>query len=233
VERRGGDIEYHVDIAEVLEEIAEPFDVPDVKADSNCDSEIVQRYQEGLISWLEVPLLVEDAVIGEHALSIGGGDFAVFEDGCAVVNVIAIFFCKAHNEGLFGAVCGEFIYGEAVIAEEVLFVEQIFGRIAAEGEFGKDDQIGIGLKGSGVDASHFFGVAGQITDDGVELCQCHAHAVLLPYMLNLILTCFDISTARSFAEARCFAALSMTAQKSVNLNELNLAHLSRAGPDGC
>ena len=59
--------------------------------------------------------------------------------------------------------------------EEAFLLEQVARRVAGDGEFGEDDDVGARFSRAAGEGLDFAGVAVQVADGGIDLCERDLH----------------------------------------------------------
>ena len=186
---RGGDVDHGLGAGEPLHR-GRARVVPDVFADVDADVDAPDGEHGALVAALEVPLLVEHAVVGEEDLVVDGGGGAVMGDDGAVEDAALHFVGERNGAEMEGFAVDE--VGSAGdnddasagareafelrvgVGEELLLEQQVFRGVAGYGEFGEGDEVGLLLPGLLDKVEHPVGVAAQVADGGVELAEGHA-----------------------------------------------------------
>ena len=173
VERRGGEV--HDQLRAGEREVGRGrAGLPDVLADRRADEHVAAAEQDELSAGGEVAVLVEDAVVREVVLAIDASQLPVREHG-ARVREIPIEERAADERGDPLRRGGDLVERGAGGLDEARAEEQILGRIACDGELGEHDEIGPGAACLTDRVDDERSVAGQITDDGVELREREPH----------------------------------------------------------
>ncbi|GAI20684.1 unnamed protein product [marine sediment metagenome] len=100
-----------MDLALSLEEIVQPFDIPDIGANGNSDIEAGYIYYHRLGAGLEISLLIEYAGIGQQTLSVDFRHTAVLQYGGGIITIALIALGKADYYGFVRAIGGELLDG--------------------------------------------------------------------------------------------------------------------------
>ncbi len=156
--------------------------VPGVFANGEGDAFAIKA--EGLLAfgWREIALFVEDVVEGQEHLRLGELDLALAHEGGGVFHSLAAsLFCWRDEagddgDGQRGGCIGDFLHGLAGALDEGAFFKQVGGGVAADGKFREDDEIGSGSGRLVGEIHDFGGVAAEIPDGGVDLCQRDLHS---------------------------------------------------------
>ena len=164
--------------------------VPDVLADVDAGLHPVDLEDGALVAAREVALLVEHAVVRQEDLAVNGGDAAVMEDGCAVVDaafhLVWVEGCTEverlavhevgnpdHDSDAVGCL-GDALQLGAGVEEELALEEQVFRGVAGEGEFREGYEVGLALTGLLDEREYAFGVAVEVADGCVHLAEGYA-----------------------------------------------------------
>ncbi len=129
----------------------------------------------------EIAVLVEDVVSGEEGFGLAEDDLAAAQHGDGIgsafsgVPVGAADVAGHDGNGEVRGVGGELLDSMLGVREEAGLFDQVAGRVAGDGEFGKDDEVGAARGGVAGEAGHEGAVAGQVADRGVDLAQGDAH----------------------------------------------------------
>ncbi len=148
---------------------------PDVFADVDADWDAVYIDDLTCSTRREIPQFIEDAVVGKLVLVVDGDYLAIYHDGRSVVDVVdaavSIFveIYDADHGGDTGASIHQVVQGAAIGADEVLRKQQIFWRVASDGEFRERDDIGSDASGFFYGVSDQTAVSGDISDGRVDL----------------------------------------------------------------
>ncbi len=70
---------------------------------------------------------------------------------------------------------GDFFGGGEAVGDEPLAEEQVLGRVAGDGQFGQDDEVGRLIPGRVDGLGDETGICPQVTDGGIDLCQGDSH----------------------------------------------------------
>src|SRR6185437_14574362 len=184
---RGGDVNEDVSslpyelgdgiaIVEALRPII--FVVPGVFADGDAEL-LVGEFDIGLRArGLEVTGFVENIVSGEKHFALAKSDFAVAKERGAIRGRLAgldLGFANVTDDGGKRHFGGKFAEGGLVAFEEGGTFDEILRRVAAEAEFGKDDEVsGAGFCVGG-HFEHAGGVAEEVADGWIELGESDFH----------------------------------------------------------
>ena len=123
-----------------------------------------------LDSGLEVALLVEDAVVGEALLAVTPATRPRAQTAAALANPDRLVR-PLRTRPRWRVACPRrhLLEGGHVVGHEARLEEQILGRVAGDGEFGHDTEVGSGRLGGGERSEHQLHVPRQVAHDGVEL----------------------------------------------------------------
>jgi len=155
--------------------------IPDVLADRQADATSFKFHDSGLGGGLKIAVLVKDVVRGKQGLARHGQDLSLLAEGRRVQERAA----KAGLIGDHGAKDGgnlanegeDLAQGFLHVADKALLQEQVTGRISAEHQLGKNDQLGAASHEGLVGLDDLAAVASQVSDDGVDLGESDAHGV--------------------------------------------------------
>jgi hypothetical protein len=154
--------------------------VPDVLADGHADPDPADQEQLlGARTGTEVPLLVEDRIVGQRLLAVDAVHLAEGADGGGVVEVGGLVD-EADHGGAAPRGRGHLVEVGLVVGDEARLQQEILRGVARDGQLPEDGQVGPGLLGHGQGVDDHLGVARQVTDDGVELAQGHTETTHTP-----------------------------------------------------
>ena len=173
--------------------------LPQVLADGQRDVDPAETHHLQRVARHEVPVLVEDAVVGQVVLEVGRHHRAPVQDGQRVARAAARRRLGADPGRAVGV---EVPDDDRRVAEAVLHQvgrelrerrpggghkglpeDQILDRVAGQHHLGERDQVRAGLRRFPGPAAHEGRVAGQVADGRVHLSQSDAqrwHASILP-----------------------------------------------------
>ena len=135
LERRGADVHDHLR-AGVRLRLRRPLRIPDVLADVHADAHAGDLVDGDAIARLEVAVFIEDAVVGQELLAVDVDETAVVDDGGRVVDVL-LGVDEADDQRDAGASLDDFVQRIEVVADELRPQEEVFRRIAGNGQLGK------------------------------------------------------------------------------------------------
>ena len=159
----------------------EGFVVPDVFANGDAELLAVEAVDVLLVAGLEVAGFVEDVVGGEKHFGLLEDDAAIVDEGGFIGNGLPCLWWSwidaagVADDGGERHLRGDAFEGVVITLDEGGAFEQVEGKIAADAEFGKDDEVGakaVGLRGESEDAR---GIAFEIADGGIELSEGYFH----------------------------------------------------------
>jgi hypothetical protein len=139
------------------------------------------------LAGLEVTVFIENVVGWEEAFVSASQEGPVREKSGGVVKGLAhgAFVWSRNTTDHGNALAGLLDKGpvaQAVLDESGL-VQQVPGRISHKSQLGKDDQVTILSLGPSDGLNNSVRVALEVSNEGVDLCQCHSHLfVLVPVM---------------------------------------------------
>ena len=146
--------------------------LPDVFADQDGDTNAVQLHDAGFAPVFEVALLVEHAVVRQFLLAIVGERLAIADQRRRVVDVRAGVLGVADHDADPAGFCSHALERGGDLLTQAVVKQQILGRIAAEREFRKQNQIGFeSVAGFSRRVDHALRVAGDIADEQIELSE--------------------------------------------------------------
>ena len=155
--------------------------IPAVFADGNGDFFAAQMAEFLGGAGQKIAGFVENVVIGQEHFDLLEDDFAMVDDGGGVLGADGGAFGRvgdvAEDEGGFevGALAGDGFKGGGGAVEEGLLLDQIARGVAGEGEFGKDDGVGLRLVGFSGEIEDFCGVRFEVSHGVINLCEGEAH----------------------------------------------------------
>ena len=152
--------------------------LPDVLADGRPDKRLAAAKEHEAPAGLEVPILVEDPVVGKELLAIHRLHLAVDADRAGVEKV-AIEVRRAHERRDAPRRGGDLLQRACRGLQEARAQEEVLRRIARDGELREEHEVGAarpGLFESGEDA---IAVAVEVADDRVDLGESKTHARIL------------------------------------------------------
>ena len=123
---------------------------------------------------LEVPLLVEDAVVGQEDLVKDGSDLAVMEKRGRVEDV-AVLIDEADDSGDPSRGARDPLQLSDVVAHKRGLEDQVLRRVAGEHELGEADEIGAGRPRPLDPVDDQPGVAVKVADGRVDLRERDPH----------------------------------------------------------
>ena len=149
--------------------------LPQVLAHRQADRASAVLEQADVRSRLEVPLLVEDAVVRQQPLAIDGRDLAVLADEARVVER-PFSACGAPTSAVMPVAASRDLAGRARgRADERGAEQEVFRRIAGDRELGEDDEPGAGVAGLGDPRDDAVAVAVEVADGRVDLGERQPH----------------------------------------------------------
>ncbi len=176
-----------------------PPGLPQVLADGQCHVHPAQPDHGEHVAGHEVAVLVEDAVVGQMVLEVGGDHLAAMQQRGGVarsparlgfradlrrpVSVQVAHHDRQVTEAVGGQIGGE--PGECRLGggHEGPPEDQILHRVTGQHHLREQDQLGTGGGGPAGPGADETGVAGEVTDTGVDLAQGETqggHVLILP-----------------------------------------------------
>ena len=169
VERRGVDVNDQLGPGLPLHG-QRPDGIPDVLADTHSDGHFIDYVHRARVARPEVAFLVEHPVVGQVNLSIGVDQLSVVAQGGRVVDVRShVDVPHQHGDSLGGR--NHPLHGGNVIPQEGGLEQQVFGRIAGDGQLREGHQVGLDLPGLLQVIDDLGSVARDIPYRGVDLGQ--------------------------------------------------------------
>ncbi len=130
--------------------------------------DVPEPEQEQVATLGEVPVLVEDAVVREEVLPVDGLDAAVRADR-ARVREVAVEPRRPDERDDALARPRDLLDRVVRRADESGTEQEVFGRVAGDGELREDDEIGAGSLGFGQPVENYGAVAVEVADYCVQL----------------------------------------------------------------
>ena len=125
----------------------------------------------------EVAVLVEDAVVRQVALAVDAPHLAVREHEARVVEV-GVEVRRADERGDAVRRLRDLLDRAARRADEPGAEQQVLGRVAGDDELGEEDEVGARARAPRSSQSTTRrGVAVDVADDAIDLCECESHRV--------------------------------------------------------
>ena len=165
--------------------------VPRVLADGDGKANAVELDHLLGFSRREVPLLVEDVVKGQEPLVLLEEQLALVEEDGGVEGRFAILAvgrkgdAGKHGNGQFARCRSQFVHGRSAAGQEAGFLKEVGGRIAADGELGKDRKARALFRRAAAGGNDLLEVSGKITNRGVDLGQRDLHNSILNRTVTL------------------------------------------------
>ncbi len=151
--------------------------LPDVLADRQPDAVPVDGDRRRAGAVLEVPKLVEHAVVRQVHLAVAGDDIAAVEHGSGVVDVlVALRPAHDRDESLRG-LCGEIADRVAAVLQEPLAEQEVLRRVARDRELREDRDASARGGRLAHGCGDPLGVAVDVADGRVDLAERQAQGV--------------------------------------------------------
>src|SRR5262249_38680580 len=165
----GADVDPELDLGVVWTDGERPERAPGVLADVQPEADLADLEDAGAIAGLEITLLVEHGVVRQSLLVIGRRDPSVTHNGSRVVPIALVEMRMPDHERDPGNLPRHALQGGRALAIEAVSQEQVLGRVAAQRELRGYQQVG--ARGARFCAvfEDLGGVAGEITDDAIDL----------------------------------------------------------------
>ena len=149
---------------------------PDVLADQETAAHARHLDHGCRITRHEGADLVEHGMIGQALLAVDGLDAALVEDDSGVVALLALLEGRADDRGQVRRQPSRQVREDPrVLGIEVVAQGQVLGRIAAEGQFRGDEEIGPLRSCLAGEFGNAAGIALEVADGGVELGEGDLH----------------------------------------------------------
>jgi hypothetical protein len=120
----------------------------------------------------EITLLVEHAIVGQQALVVDAGHLSSMTH-CRRVVQIETSIDEADHRNAIGSGGGNLVQRLEIVVHETRLQQQVFRRIARDGQLGEHRYVGAGLGSTGQRFDNARHVSLQVTDNGVELTRGH------------------------------------------------------------
>ena len=163
-------------LLEGIDAVAAQVIVPAVLADQEADPHALDgQHAGGLGTGLEMAAIIEDAIHRQQLLVIFGHDAAFahrqqgIEERLARTGIAARRADDGRQSGQAAGGIDDRLQALFGLRQEAHFFQQIAGVVPADGEFGKDHQVGTGPGGALQAIEVQCQVAGEVTDGGVAL----------------------------------------------------------------
>jgi hypothetical protein len=150
--------------------------LPHVLADGQTDERLAELEQHELAPGREVAVLVEDAVVRQESLAVDRLDVAVRADRARVEEVL-VEMGEADDCDDVLRFARDLAQRRCCGADEARPQEQIFGRVAGDGELREEDEFGARLARFTEPREDEAAVAVEVPDDGVDLSEREPHRV--------------------------------------------------------
>ena len=150
--------------------------LPDVLAHRRADEGLAAAQEHEVAAGLEVPVFVEDAVVGEELLLVDGLQLAVDEHRAGVEQV-AVEVREADEGGDPLRRGRDLVQRSPGGPEEAGPEKQVFGRVAGDGQLREEDEVGACLTRLFEAPEDPVAVAVEVADDRVDLGEREAHAL--------------------------------------------------------
>ena len=147
--------------------------LPDVLADRDPDAMLAELDQRTGAAGLEVALLVEDAVVGQQDLAVDARHAPVGEHRRGVVDVGGALR-KADDRDEPRVCSGEAVDRRARVAQEVLLVEQVLGRVAGDRQLAEQRQVRLLIARAAERRLDRGLVGGDVAHRGIQLAERQA-----------------------------------------------------------
>ncbi len=169
---RGGEVDHQIGVTGGESRAGGSVGEPGVFADVNADTGAEGIEGEGFGSGGEDSLFIEHAVVGQHHFSIDAEDAAgVKNDGGIEASCLVGRRRADDDEGVGGQSGGKLLQMVFAVGNKMRAQDEVFGRVAAESELGKNDQPGAGAGGALGVGKDPRGVFLECADGGVHLNQ--------------------------------------------------------------
>jgi len=144
--------------------------LPDVGADVDAEAHAALFEDHRLLAPGEGAQFVENRVVGQFLLSVGGDDASVAQYRSRVVTLLAFRQGMPHHHRQPGRQSrSQRLQHAGVLAVEIGAQRQIFRGIAAQGQFRREHEGGAACGGLPRHVENLGGIAVEVADGGVEL----------------------------------------------------------------
>ena len=168
VERRRRNIDQHLGIAGKCLLSGGTAGIPDIFADRNPKSNAIEAVHPRGLPRLEIAVFVKDAVIGQVGLVINIDQAPIASNRCGIVDIVLTIH-KTENRSNTLRRLNEFMQHIEVGLDKPGLKKQIFGRIARDREFGKNDNMRPQIACPVNMVENFITVARKITHSDIDL----------------------------------------------------------------
>jgi hypothetical protein len=152
--------------------------LPDVFADRDPDGGLAHSQDHEVAPLSKVAMLVEHAVVGEEVLPVHGADLSAGTDR-ARVREIAVEPRRADERDDPVRRGRDLLDRRPRGRDEAGPQQEVFGRIARDGQLRKDDEIGAGRTRLVEPVEDSRRLPSRSPDDGIHLRECHSHGFSL------------------------------------------------------
>ena len=173
VERRGRDVRDELRAGEREVGRRRPR-LPDVLADRRPDDDVAEAQEEQVVARREVAVLVEDAVVRQVPLAVDALHLAVREHEARVVEV-GVEVRRADERGDPAGRLRDPVDRPPRRADEPGAQQEILRRIAGDDELGEEHDVGVRVARLLEPLDDPRGVAVEVADDAIDLCECESH----------------------------------------------------------
>src|SRR5712691_6563438 len=144
--------------------------VPAVFTDRDADPDSADLENRAAVAWCEVALLVEHAVVGQEDLVVHGLQLSVVDEGRSVEDVAVLVDEADHCRDSLGGADDKVEVLE-VVADESGLQDEVFGRIAGDGQLRKANDVDALVAGASDPVDDQACIAAEVPDGGVDLSQ--------------------------------------------------------------
>lgn len=153
---------------------------PDIFADRDADAVTVPEDRSRRFGRFKVAAFVKHIVGWEERFPDAVADFSLFQPSGGIAERFAwlrrrVVIDIADNEGNASGFTRKVVESLKAFRDELRFEYQVSRRVASERELGGDDEVSARFKAFAVGSQDAFGIAGEITDDGVDLSDTDIH----------------------------------------------------------
>ena len=174
VERRCGEVDD--ELRSCGRKVGGGLGLPDVLADRETDLQLPEHEHEALLAGVEVPRLVEDAVVRQQPLAVQRPDLAVGADGTDIGELVVERPRRPDERHDVGAGRRDLARRLLCGPDERWTQQQVLGRVRGYGELGRDEHIRSGRSCLGERGEDPLTVAVEVADYRIDLCQREPHA---------------------------------------------------------
>ena len=152
--------------------------LPDVLADGQTDPLRADVDDRPRLAGLEVPLLVEDAIVGQVDLAVDRMHRSAGQQGRRVEDILRPLGEADDGDDSIG-LAGQLVKRGTGVGQEMLLEQKILGRVSRQRELRKQDQVRFRLAGIAHAVGDAPGIARDVAHGGVHLAESEAHGPIV------------------------------------------------------